>query len=154
VLQGRWPVLFPAMYVLQRVAVICSVRCRDLHTATHCNTLQHTATHCNTLQHTATHCFTLQHTATHCSTLQHTATHCNTHCVRCRDLHTATHCNTLQYTATHCFTLQHTATHCNTLQHTATHTVCVAETYTQICAFWKRHARCVLQCVVVYCSVM
>ena len=25
----------------------------EVHTATHCNTLQHTATHCNTLQHTA-----------------------------------------------------------------------------------------------------
>jgi len=44
----------------------------ELHTATHCNTLQHTATRCNTLQHTATHCNTLQHTATHWTTpIQH-----------------------------------------------------------------------------------
>ena len=28
----------------------------QVHTATHCNTLQHTATHCNTLQHSAAHC--------------------------------------------------------------------------------------------------
>jgi len=30
-------------------------RGNNVHTSTHCNTLQHTATHCNTLQHTATH---------------------------------------------------------------------------------------------------
>ena len=64
----------------------------EMHTATHCKTLQRTATRCNTLQHTATHCNSLQHTSTHCNTLQHTATHCNT----------------LQHTATCCSTLQHT----------------------------------------------
>jgi len=45
----------------------------QVHTATHCDTLQHTATYYNTLQHTAIHCNTLQHSAAHCSTLQCTA---------------------------------------------------------------------------------
>jgi len=103
----------------------------DVHTATHCNTLQHSATLCNTLQHTVTHMiismnvschtheyviwkYTLQHTAT----LQHAATHCNTydHIYERVMSHTwKSHLDVL--TATHCNTLQHTTTHCNTLQH-------------------------------------
>jgi len=37
------------------------VRFHDMHTATHCNTLQHTATRCETLRHTTTPCNTRQH---------------------------------------------------------------------------------------------
>jgi len=76
----------------------------QLHTATHCNTLQHTAIHCISLQHTATLCSTLQHTAAHCSTLQHTASHCNTLMTRCFGLrniimlraHTVSFCDDTQ----------------------------------------------------------
>jgi len=41
-----------------------ALRCANVYSATHYNTLQHTATYYNTLQHTATYYNTLQHTAT------------------------------------------------------------------------------------------
>jgi len=82
-------------------ALVRSQTATDIHTATHCITLQHTATYCNILQHIYTYTHTpsshkrlyvvtriTQHTATHCNTLQHTVTHCNT----------ATHCIALQQT--------------------------------------------------------
>ena len=46
---------------------------KDLHIATHCNTLQHTATNRWVYWGCLKIC-TLQHTATHCTTLHHTAT--------------------------------------------------------------------------------
>jgi len=102
----------------------------NLHTATHCNTLQHTETHmphwymCDMID--TLNCSTLQYTATHCNTLQHIATLIYMWYDRHSNLqHTATHCNTLQHIATHvphsfiCDTID--TSNCSTPQHTATH---------------------------------
>jgi len=102
----------------------------EVHTATHCNTLQHTTKrtffflgavfqHIMAFRASSTRTasrYTLQHTATHCNTLQNEYFFS---WVRCFNIswnsgplqsapHRGTHCNTLQHTATHCNTLQHT----------------------------------------------
>ena len=115
----------------------------DMHTATHCNTLQHTHTidhidpclqdsylycgspsihiprqYCDTLQHTFKHCNTLPNTASHCNSLQLTAAHCSTlqhtHMIRSYRPMFATQPFVL-WVAVNPYALNNTATHCNTL---------------------------------------
>ena len=87
------------IYVLQCVAMCCSVQCA----AVCCSVLQCDAVCCNAMQCVALCCSVSQCVVTHCNTLQHTSTHFqNSSSSVTAQAPAEMHFNTLHYTATHC----------------------------------------------------
>jgi len=152
-----------------------------LNTATHCNALQHTtmyrrdtvfvihletshaATHCNTLQHTATHCNTLQHTATHynillrhiCKTSRHTAAKSVWQNLAAKSVGVSTRQNL--FSAYICKTSRHAAAKIRkSLSALCKYVTMNFQSRFVCCRVRQCLAVCgrVLQCVIVWCSVV
>jgi len=170
------------VFVIHLETSHAATHCNTLqHTATHCNTLQHTtmyrrdtvfvihletshaATHCNTLQHTATHCNTLQHTATHynillrhiCKTSRHTAAKSVWQNLAAKSVGVSTRQNL--FSAYICKTSRHAAAKIRkSLSALCKYVTMNFQSRFVCCRVRQCLAVCgrVLQCVIVWCSVV